>query len=145
MLRLINIRIIILAAIVSFIFFSCRDRDNHVVPHVPVNIHVNINNPAYIDLSIVGGWAYVNGGSNGIIVYRRSNQEFVAFDRHCTHKIVDYCAIYVDSSASFMARCRECCGSEYSIIDGSVTKGPAGFSLRQYYTQLTGTMLTIRS
>src|SRR5690606_3430108 len=60
---------------------SCK-KHIHPVPNIPFDITININLPSYSDLTGVGGYAFVEGGSKGIIVYRRSPNEFVAFDRH---------------------------------------------------------------
>ena len=61
---------------------SCGKQNTHSVPYVPFNQSIDLNLPSYYALSGVGGFAYVIGGSRGIIVYRRSIDEFIAFDRH---------------------------------------------------------------
>jgi hypothetical protein len=57
-------------------------QNTHPVPYVPFNQSIDLNLPSYYSLAGVGGYAYVVGGSRGIIVYRRSLDEFIAFDRH---------------------------------------------------------------
>ena len=61
---------------------SCIKNNNNPVPSIPFDITIDINLPSYNQLQGVGAWTYVVGGSRGIIVYRRSIDEFVAFDRH---------------------------------------------------------------
>ena len=61
---------------------SCGNQQTHPVPYVPFNLTIDLNLPGYFSFAGVGGWAYVNGGSRGIIVYRRSIDEFIVFDRH---------------------------------------------------------------
>ena len=102
------------------------------IPDVPVNIYINLNEPAYFGLTVIGGYAYVNGGSRGIIVYRNSD-EYKAYERHSPYQPEKACAIVeVDSTRSFGID--KCSGSRYYLIDGSVEKGPATIPLKQYFT-----------
>ncbi|NBW83641.1 hypothetical protein EBR21_18000, partial [bacterium] len=65
----------------------------HPVPFVPVDITIDIQLPSYSDLQGVGGWTYLNGGSKGIIVYRKGIDEFVAFDRHSPADVNGSCPL----------------------------------------------------
>lgn len=121
---------------------GCRRPDNQGIPLVTVDISININNPAYADLAVPGGWLYLTGGSRGIIVYRSSPTEFAAHDRHCPYRPGDLCQVAVDSS-QIIARDAGCCGSAFLITDGSVAQGPAAASLRRYSTSFNGTVLRI--
>lgn len=118
-----------------------RDRPGGV-PLTPVDIAININNPAYVDLAVPGGWLYLTGGSLGLIVYRRSPDEFVAMDRHCPYQTEELCRVFVDDS-EVIARDTLCCGSAFLITDGSVTQGPSALSLQRYNTSFNGTTLRI--
>lgn len=118
-----------------------RDRPGGV-PLTPVDIAINVNNPAYVDLAVPGGWLYLTGGSLGIIVYRRSPEEFVAMDRHCPYQTEELCRVFVDES-EVIARDTLCCGSAFLITDGSVTQGPSALSLQRYNTSFNGTTLRI--
>ena len=121
---------------------SCGKESNSVIPQVPVNIRIHTTDPLFINLAVPGGVEMVTGGSNGIIIYRRSNDEFMAFDRHCTYQVDDYCQINLDST-SFTSATDTCCGSRFLIIDGSVQEGPAARPLQQYQTSFDGTVLQI--
>lgn len=121
---------------------GCRREERGGVPLTPVDISINVNNPAYVDLSAPGGWLYLTGGSLGIIVYRRTNEEFVAMDRHCTYQTAELCRVFVDES-EVVARDTLCCGSAFLITDGSVVQGPAALSLQRYNTSFNGTILRI--
>ncbi|MCW5899335.1 MAG: hypothetical protein KIT10_08690 [Flavobacteriales bacterium] len=121
---------------------ACRKDRPGGVPLTPVDITINVNNPAYADLSVPGGWLYLTGGSMGIIVYRKSMAEFMAMDRHCPYQPQDYCRVYVDDS-EVIARDTLCCGSAYLIMDGSVTQGPSALPLQPYNTAFNGTILRI--
>lgn len=121
---------------------GCRKENTSGVPPVNLDISINVNNPAYVDLAVPGGWLYLTGGSQGLIVYRASPTEFVALDRHCTYQTTDLCRVYVDSS-EVIARDSLCCHSAFLINNGSVVEGPASIDLRQYNTTFNGTTLRI--
>ena len=74
-------------------FVSCSDDDESNIPLVEVNFQYNINDPDYINLQTVGGWVEVFGGSRGIILYRISNDEIKAYDRHCTYQPSNTCGL----------------------------------------------------
>ena len=61
---------------------NCKPQNQNPVPFVPVDVTIDIQLPSYSELQGVGGWTYINGGSRGIIIYRRGIEDFVAFDRH---------------------------------------------------------------
>jgi hypothetical protein len=65
------------------------------IPYVPVDFSVNVNLPAYIDLSVPSGHVLVNGGSQGIVLYRYTLDQFVALDRHATADIPSNCQVEV--------------------------------------------------
>lgn len=121
---------------------ACRRDDRGGVPVTPVEISINVNNPSYAALAVTGGWLYLSGGSRGLIVYRRSPEEFVALDRHCPFQPGELCRVFVDES-EVIARDSLCCGSAFLIMDGSVTQGPAALSLQRYNTTFNGTILRI--
>lgn len=121
---------------------GCRKSRPGGVPLSLVDISINVNNPAYADIAVPGGWLYLTGGSLGIIVYRLSQEEFVAMDRHCPYQPEEMCRVHVDDS-NVIAKCDECCNSGYLIIDGTVTQGPAALGLQRYNTAFNGTILRI--
>ncbi len=121
---------------------GCRKENNSGVPLTQVDFQINVNNPAYNDLAVPGGWLYLTGGSMGIIVYRKSLEEFVALDRHCPYQPADLCRVHVDDT-DVLARDTTCCGSAFLIMDGSVTQGPASLGLQRYNTSFNGSILRI--
>ncbi len=121
---------------------SCQTSDQQaVIPFVPVDIQVFTSDPLYINLNFVGGFAYVPGGSRGIVVYKVDVNNFVAFDRHCTHDISNPCGI-VEFEDTFTLK-DYCCGSQFLVTDGSVLSQPANFPLQQYNTSFNGEILRI--
>jgi nitrite reductase/ring-hydroxylating ferredoxin subunit len=133
--------ILLLIGVLVFAF-GCKRDDPGGVPITPVEISINVNNPSYAALAVTGGWLYLSGGSRGLIVYRRSPEEFVAMDRHCTYQPGELCRVFVDES-EVIARDSLCCGSAFLITDGSVTQGPAALNLQRYNTSFNGTTLRI--
>ncbi|HDQ16455.1 MAG TPA: hypothetical protein ENN45_05295 [Bacteroidetes bacterium] len=132
-------RLIILLVFTSA-FFSCQ-KDTHPVPNVYVNIYINVTSTQYIELNNIGGWLYLTGGYNGIIVYRRSLNEFMAFDRACPHHPYNSPALDVDASG-MLAECSDC-GSSFLLYDGTVVQGPANLPLKAYRTIFDGIHLRI--
>lgn len=122
------------------LFTGCNKNQTNI-PYVPVDAYININNPAYVDLNVVGGWVYVTGGSRGILIYRSNLDEFRTYDRHATYNINDNCTVIVDNSNLGVED--PCSSSKWIITDGSVTDGPASLPLHQYANTFDGTTLHI--
>jgi hypothetical protein len=131
--------------IVLLVFFAfslstlgCK-RNLHPVPDIPFNININVNLPSYSGLQSIGGFAYVdNAGVKGLVVYRRTMDEFVAFDRMSTAAGGDTCTpIYVDPD-NMLILLDPCTTSRFSLFDGSLIQGPAEWGLRAYRTIWNG-------
>lgn len=123
-------------------FYSCRKENENGVPNTAVDLYLYTSNPSFVNLNAVGGWVYINGGVRGILVYRKSISEFMAYDRNCTYQSNDVCAtVYVDSSNIIATD--TCCNSQFSIYDGTVLQAPAGMPLKAYNTTFDGTVLHI--
>jgi len=112
---------------------SCCKRSEDRVPMVFVDFSLSLNLPEFSSLAVQNGWIEVSGGSRGIIIYRRSQDEFVAFDRHCTYKVSEGCRIDVDTETGITANC-PCCNSVFSIYDGIPVSGTATVTLLDYRT-----------
>lgn len=57
-------------------------------PSSPINVSINLNQPAYYNLNQVGGWVYLDlaqSGTRGLIVVRSSDTTFKAYDRNAPH------------------------------------------------------------
>ncbi len=120
---------------------GCK-KDKSEVPNTQVDIYVYTSSPQYNHLNTPGNWAYVTGGVRGIIVYRRSIEEFKAYDRSCTYQPANSCEIVsIDSTNIFAVDA--CCGSKFQIIDNTVVNGPASQPLREYNTHYDGNTLHI--
>lgn len=126
--------------ILSSILISCRDRNNGV-PMVAVNREINVTLPSNSALQISGEWIYTHGGSKGLIIYRKTQEEFVVYDRHATFDINAGCTVVVDSSNISISD--PCSSTSYSIFDGSVISGEASLPLKQYNWSFDGVVLYV--
>jgi nitrite reductase/ring-hydroxylating ferredoxin subunit len=133
-------KIIFLLAL-SLVFSGCKKEDENV-PNTPVDISIYVNNPSFVNISVIGGWTYVTGGIRGILIYRKSNTEFMTYDRNCTYQSNQPCATVV-VDATNIAATDTCCHSKFSLYDGSVYQGPASAPLKAYNNTFDGNVLHI--
>lgn len=120
---------------------GCRDRTITRVPDVPVNIAININQPDFFNLSVPSGWVYITGGSRGIIVFRKTQDEFVALERHSPYQPQDNCAVTVNEDNVIISD--PCSDSQWLIMDGTIVQGPTAQPLRTYRTSFENPILYI--
>ncbi len=136
-------RYLIFFLLVSFTSITCRKENTTPIPQVGVDVYIYLSNPTYIKLTVVGGWTYIdNAGVRGILVYRKSNTEFMAYDRNCTYQPEDPCAKIVVNDSNIIA-VDTCCHSEFLLTDGSVLKAPASIPLKAYQNTFDGNILHI--
>jgi nitrite reductase/ring-hydroxylating ferredoxin subunit len=134
---------IVAAVFLLLIFNACKKENENAIPNTYVDIYIYATDPEFNSLSSIGGWAYITGGSRGIVVTRNSISEFAAFERHCPYNPKDPCGrVEVDSSSSIMLT-DPCCGSNFLLSNGSVLNGPSTAPLRQYQTNFDGIVLHI--
>lgn len=135
-------------SIISFftlcvIGISACEKNNNVIRNVFVDRTIFITQPTYNQLNAVGGWVYLNNeGVRGIIVYRKTIDEFRAYDRNCTFDPNEACAT-VEVESSGLSAIDNCCGSVFELTEGFVINGPATISLKQYQTFFDGSALRI--
>ncbi len=145
------------AVIAAFLIFSSSCKKNRALPpdfpEFNINVAIDPNTTIYQQLNVVGGWMYlgysegIDPPSRGIIVYRWTTDQFVAFERTppyewnkccyqnvCTHLIVENYYPFVFDT---------CTETKFLLIDGSVTEGPSPYPLLQYQTQYDGNRLYI--
>lgn len=104
---------------------------------------INLTLPSYQALRLDGGSQYLNNiGVKGVILYRKSSVEYLAFERNCTFMPAEACAT-VNVHVSRLYMNDPCCGSSFDFVNGNPTGGPASRPLRQYRTTLDGNILVI--
>ena len=133
-----------LFVILTFAFFSCdREQIDERIPFSIVNQDINLNLIQYQDLRNIGGYVYIEEGTNagykGIIVYHEGNGVYKAFERACTYD-PDCDPIVVDDSDLFLLH--ECCNSTFNF-NGNPMSGPASLDLLQYAAIVDGIYLKI--
>lgn len=142
----------ILVFCLIFACLSCKKKSKTVRDNIPfqtVNITLYPNDPLYFKLQIVGGWVYIKGGVNGIIVYRKaqnSADDFIAIERTSTYLPDNADALVKVQNDNFTLK-DTISGSKWQIIDASIVAGPATVGLRVYSSLYdSGTQaLTIRN
>lgn len=134
--------------IVAIVFlFACESSmlDDPIPFAAFDDVIINLSFPDYITLNNDGGYKAINdqnAGVRGIIVYRNSASTYFAYERNCSFHPNEACAtVEVHSSGLFLYD--PCCTSSFGFTDGMPTGGPAWRPLRQYRTQLNGSVLTI--
>lgn len=137
---------LILTGVLFLLLIGCKKKTknnaDNPVPSVPVQITIYPNDPLNFKLHGIGGWMYYSGGINGIIVYRKSDQEFIAIER-TSSQLPDNPKAAVQVMADNFTLKDTISLSEWRIFDGSVTKGPAQWGLRIYGTNFDGNALRI--
>ena len=111
---------------------------------MPVDITIYPNDPLFFKVQAIGGWQYINGGINGIVLYRKSNEEFIAVERSSSHLPDNEAARVWVQTDNFSLR-DTVSNSEWRIFDGTVIKGPAEWPLRLYGTVYNGNALRVRN
>jgi hypothetical protein len=149
--------LILLFLSVSSISSCKKDKNKDKVPLAFVNITIDPNSTIYQQLNIIGGWMYldetdgVNSPSRGIIVYRASTDQFMAYERTppykpdscCTSANTNCSKLVVDSYFPFVMD--TCTGSKYLILDGTPVESPSPVMLGIYYTEYYGQLLYIHN
>lgn len=133
-------KIILLVCASFLVLFSfCKKKTTPVqdnIPYQTVNINIYPNDPLNFKLQVVGGWMYVNGGVNGIIVYRQTqtgSSDFIALERTSTYLPNDADARVKVLSDNFTLK-DTVSGSKWQLNNGALISGPATIALRQYNT-----------
>ena len=134
-------RLFILFILVISIFTNCK-KNNDTVPNVAVNFTIDVTSPLYIKLNTVGGWAYVTGGVNGIVIRRNDIDQFMAFDRTSPYNVNQNNRIYVILPDALFA-IDSVSGSRFSLLDGLPSQGPAKAPLKSYNADFYGSSLHV--
>ena len=137
-----NAKKVSLFFIITVLLVGCKKKNDNNIPQTYVNVTIYTTEPSFANLNAVGGWIYVSAGYKGIIVYRKSQDDFIALERACTFDPESECGGISVTSDNITAQ-DTCCGSKFLIYDGSITQGPATAPLSQYRTSYDGTTLQI--
>lgn len=118
---------------------SCNDNGdefNDLLPMVQVNKTIFLNNPEFIDLQVVGGWAYAQGGISGLIIYHSGVNSYVAYERSAPHLRPEACSrMVVNNSLTMECPCDD---SVFNLLNGSPMTDGVRYPARQYRVLTTG-------
>ena len=131
--------------IIFLTIISCSKEDGF--PDIYVNESIFITGPEYeLFYQNLYDWRTISGGVGGIIIVQGYNNTFMAYDRACTYEnnssnTNSNCIISETNNPIFS--CTNCCNSKFSILDGSISEGPAKRGLKTYNTYFDGKYLHI--
>lgn len=133
----------------AFITTQCHKSKQPPLPFAVVNITIEPNSTQFINLNTVGGHEYLTADhpSRGVLVFRVDENTFKAYERTCPHDPNACCdegcsRLYVPDNEVFLIK-DDCCGSIYSILDGSNISGPSVYPLKEFFTSYNGKTLHI--
>jgi hypothetical protein len=117
---------------------SCSNEISSVspVPDVNVREEVSLNSVAAQPLKVRdGNFILIPGGISGIIVYRKTADVYLAFERKSPYKMDDPCGVITVPSSQFYLEdtCHKCTFN----WEGRPTGGPCQSVLKQYTVQYT--------
>ncbi|MFP4556724.1 MAG: hypothetical protein ACLFNU_07625 [Bacteroidales bacterium] len=128
----------------SFFVFSCTEEEPTIVPDVYVNFSINLDLPQYNSLkSIQNSIIERNRGydDNGVIVYRYSHEDFLAFDATCPQHITKSVAVVLDEEGtSGTATCPHC-ETTYSFFNFG--QADSGHPLKRYQATFQGMFVQV--
>jgi len=120
---------------------SCG-KEESLVPDYPINFSAPLTDPRLSRLSTAGGAVSFNGyGVAGIIIYRRADNAYVAYDKCSTVNPEQKNQITIDDPN--LTATDPVSGAKYSLYDGSPVKAPAKTSLKKYSVIISGNTLQV--
>ncbi|RZK79472.1 MAG: Rieske (2Fe-2S) protein [Pedobacter sp.] len=133
-----------LPALFFLIMFAGCAKSDDLLPNLPVNFSAPLTDPRLSRLTTPGGAVTINGqGIAGLVIYRKPDGGYMAYDRCSTVNPEMKCAVDLDDPALTVTD--PCSGAKFSLIDGSPVKAPAVQSLRQYNVSIAGNTLMINN
>ncbi len=127
---------------IVFSVSNCKKDKSSKDGNAYVNFYIDVSSTQYMTLNNIGGYVYVTGGANGIIIYRLGNEDYLAFDRTCTLRSDSCQLLTVDKSGLYIVDIK--CKSKFIILDGTPdAKSPSQVPLLRYHTAFDGQNLHI--
>jgi len=128
-------------ALVLVVLSGCGKEENFI-PNVAVSFSAPLTDPRLIRLSSPGGAVALTGyGIAGIVIYRTTAGNYVAYDRCSTVNPEKQCAVELDEPSFTVTD--KCSGAKYLLEDGSPAKAPATTSLKRYNTYISGNSIQV--
>ncbi len=138
-----TVRVFLMFCMTGCFLASCKKEEPAPeIPYVYVNFTLNPNGTQYINLNSVNGWETVTGGYKGILIFRKSVTEFMAFERACPYDPqTNGSQVRVDTSG-ITCYC-PACNSKYIMVDGTPYDGVSRYPLKQYAAIFDGYLLHV--
>jgi len=135
-----------IATILIFFSSACEPQlSDDPIPLIAFpDIEINLTLPAYNKIRVDGGMLNTSGGVRGLIIYRVNSTTYRVYERNCSYH-PNEASSTVDIDASNLFLKDYSCGSQFSKENGQPMGGPAWRPLRQYRTEVKGSILTITS
>jgi len=126
---------------ISVLLTGCG-KDTGYIPDVAVNFSLPLTDPRLSRLSSPGGAVLISGyGIAGLVLYRRTDKGYAAFDRCSTVNPEQKCAITLDDPTLTVTD--PCSGAKFLLEDGSPVKAPAVRALKSYTVAISGLNLHV--
>lgn len=126
---------------IVIMFLSCnKDREDRI-PDVYVyyhTTHIEFNQNKENEVLLVN-----NNGVAGLIIYRRPDNSYVAYDRCSSVNPQQKCTVIPDDFGPTATD--PCSGAKFFLLDGSPAKAPAKRPLKEYQVIITNFTLTVRN
>lgn len=132
-------------ALLFLLALSCKNKTSDtdsVIPNVPVNFLVNLDDNRYFNLKNDGGFVNISGiGVKGIILYRINATNYTAFERASPVNPYGACNIItMDPSRIFL---EDTCANAKFDLQGNSSDGVSAYPLKKYFTELNNSKLQI--
>lgn len=128
--------------LLCFILISCSKDNEDRIPNMYVNYQITLQEFA---IKSSNGLLLVNKANNtgvaGLIIYKKPNNEYVAFDRCSSVNPQQQCAVVPDDPN--LTATDPCSGAKFSMYDGSPVKAPATRGLKEYSVIITNFTLAV--
>jgi len=129
-------------AIMALCLLSCVKDSGDYIPSVPVDFQTSLIDPRISKLNSRGGAVTIDGyGIAGLLIYRRSDGNYAAYDRCSSYQPEKTCAVVIDDSGFTVTD--PCSGSKFSLEDGLPVKAPASKALRAYSVYVNNLQLFV--
>ena len=131
-----RIKKLVWSGLLLLLYFGCKEEISPVspIPDVVVQEQVNLNSVSTQELKLGDGrFIYISGGIRGIILYRKSTDIYLAFERKSPYRMEDTCGVITVPSSRFYMEdtCHKCTFG----WDGRPQSGPCRDILKQYKVQ----------
>ncbi len=139
-----NVKLLVLVFAVVVSMMSCVEEEPKIVPDVYVNFTINLELPQFIALKSVNNSvliAHEGYADNGVILYRYSLDDYLAFDATCPQHIEDNRAVTLDEGGvAGTATCSKCNTKYFFFNFGQAS---SGYPLKRYRASVSGSYLSV--